>query len=102
MGANKKAPAGTEARNSKLASNPINSAVQRQLIRQHLREVGAIGATTIELRHGLGVMHPGARIMELRRAGYDIHTRWDHDRTPDGVTHRVARYVLVREAGGAA
>ncbi len=77
-------------------------AKQRAMILAALRAAASNGRTTIDLRHRTGVMHPAARVMELRQSGYEIQTRWDQDRTPDGVSHRVARYVLVKEAGGAA
>ncbi len=35
--------------------------------------------------------------MELRRAGHPIQTIWTHATTPEGGTHRVARYYLVHK-----
>jgi Helix-turn-helix domain len=54
--------------------------------------------TTIEAREGLGVLHPGGRVLELRRAGHDIRTisRWDPDAA--GRLHKVAAYHLISEA----
>ena len=64
------------------------SPVQRARILARLR-IGP--ATTQELRDELCTMHPAGRIMELRRAGYRIIT--------DIQENRVARYILVQEAG---
>ena len=52
-------------------------------------------ASTIDLRHGHDIMHPGMRICELRKEGFNIITHWSHEPTPGGKLHRVARYVLL-------
>lgn len=50
--------------------------------------------TTVELRHDFGIMHPAARIQELRDLGHKIGTVRITSMTPDGVKHRaVAKYV---------
>jgi hypothetical protein len=65
------------------------AAVQRARILSRLR-IGP--ATTLQLRNELHVMHPGGRIMELRRLGVSILSR----RLPSGM----AEYHLVgREVG---
>ncbi len=51
--------------------------------------------TTFEARDKLGIMHPGGRILELRRQGYWITTHWSTDYDPLGQAHRVACYVLL-------
>lgn len=48
----------------------------------------------LEARRLLDVLHPAARVMELRRDGYNIVTVWATDTTPEGNPHRVARYIL--------
>ncbi|WP_027190355.1 helix-turn-helix domain-containing protein [Fundidesulfovibrio putealis] len=50
--------------------------------------------TTLEARRLLDVLHPAARVMELRRQGINIVTVWTTDTTPGGNSHRVARYIL--------
>lgn len=45
--------------------------------------------TTFQARNELDVMHPSARIMELKALGHNIYTHWDR---VDG--HRIAKYVL--------
>lgn len=65
---------------------------QQAIVLSALRE-GA--RTTIELRHSFGVMHPAARVQELREMGYQIDVVRVACPTPDGVRHKaVARYVL--------
>jgi len=54
--------------------------------------------TTLEARRLFDVMHPAARVMELRRMGYKIDTVWTTDFTSSGYPHRVARYVLRQDA----
>ena len=50
--------------------------------------------TTLTARTDLDIMHPGARVMELREQGHEIYTHWE---TVDSgkVKHRVASYVLM-------
>ena len=65
------------------------AAVQRARILSRLR-IGP--ATTLQLRNELHIMHPGGRVHELRRLGFNILSR----RLPSGM----AEYFLVgREAG---
>ncbi|MEQ1525610.1 MAG: helix-turn-helix domain-containing protein [Gallionella sp.] len=50
---------------------------------------------TASLRNDYGVMHPAARVQELRERGYRIDTVRVSVITPDGVKHRsVAKYFL--------
>ncbi|MBI4804619.1 MAG: helix-turn-helix domain-containing protein [Desulfovibrio sp.] len=50
--------------------------------------------TTLEARRELDVLHPAARVMELRKQGYDIQTIRVPDLTSEGRAHNVARYIL--------
>lgn len=50
--------------------------------------------TTLEARRELDVLHPAARIQELRGMGYDIQTVRVPDLTTEGKPHNVARYIL--------
>jgi len=51
--------------------------------------------STIQLRHEFGIMHPAARIQELRDMGNEIDTIRIAEMTPDGIKHKaVAKYVL--------
>jgi hypothetical protein len=68
-----------------------NAAAQRARLLDALRRDSL---TTLEARRLLDVLHPAARVMELRREGHNIVTAWTTDTTPEGNAHRVARYFL--------
>jgi len=51
---------------------------------------------TLYARNELDIMHPGARIMELRAAGNNIKTFRHTIKTPGGYHHHVALYVLTK------
>ncbi len=70
---------------------------QRQALLEHMKQHGS--ASTIESRERLGISHPAARVMELRRAGFLIETRRVLEADSSGRLHGVALYVL---KGGAA
>ncbi|WP_213780113.1 helix-turn-helix domain-containing protein [Caballeronia sp. dw_276] len=79
--------------------NSNTAEAQRDRILGFLRR-GA-GMSTIDARHILDVMHPAARVLELRDNGFDIQTVWQRQETPEGGRHRVALYYLMSEAGHA-
>jgi len=56
--------------------------------------------STLQLRRDGDILAPAARIMELKRRGFDILTQWVHQATDCGKLHRVALYVLLRQTGG--
>jgi hypothetical protein len=56
--------------------------------------------STIQLRRDGDILSPAARIMELKRRGFEIVTQWVEQATDCGTLHRVALYVLMRETGG--
>lgn len=64
---------------------------QRQRLLSHLYQDPL---TTLQAREQLDIMAPAARVMELRKRGYDIETVWVWDLSPCGKPHRVARYIL--------
>lgn len=70
-------------------------AAQRSRVLDFLRRYGSL--STLDARHLIDVMHPAARVMELRRIGHEIATVWSNETTPEGAEHRIARYHLVRE-----
>lgn len=72
------------------------AAAQRSRVLDFLRRYGSL--STLDARHLIDVMHPAARVMELRRIGHEIATVWSHETTPEGSKHRVARYHLMGEA----
>lgn len=74
-------------------SNFNTASAQRNRILAHLEKNRSL--TTLQARRLLDVMHPAARVMELRKRGYDILTNWKYDTTTEGGKHRVAEYVLM-------
>lgn len=66
------------------------AAAQRQRILEHLQR-GTL--STLQAR-SVGIMHPAARCMELRKQGHQIVTEKVDECCPGGVRHRVARYRL--------
>ena len=60
--------------------------------------------TTVELSREFDILHPPARVLQLRKRGYEIDTVWVLVETEPGVVHRVGKYVLRKEPsrGGAA
>ncbi len=51
--------------------------------------------TTLQARAELDVMHPAARVMELRGLGLNIITQRIQEHSDAGELHCVARYVLM-------
>lgn len=79
------------------ANHNDNSAhSQRLLLIGWLQLHGII--TTIEARRDLDILHPAARVQELREIGHDIATNWTQGETECGRKHRIARYVLRKAA----
>jgi hypothetical protein len=68
---------------------------QRARLLEYLRIHGSI--TTLGSRKILDILHPAARVLELRERGHSIVTAWDWVDTAGG-QHRVARYVLLHNA----
>ncbi len=65
---------------------------QRARILSFLKETGSM--TTLQARGLLNVLHPGGRVLELRKKGHNIITHWTIDYIGN-FPHRVARYVLI-------
>ncbi len=84
------------AHNSQANYNDNSAPSQRMRLLRRLRESNL---TTIEARRDLDILMPAARVFELRAIGHDIATVWTNASTDCGRTHRIARYVLAREAG---
>jgi len=75
----------------KIDETANSSAAQRGRLLAALRRESL---TTLEARRKLDMMHPAARVMELRHLGFRIDTIWTTDLTTEGKPHRVARYLL--------
>ena len=74
------------------------SSIQRARILKHLEDAGSKGASTIELREQLDILHPAGRVNELREEGHKVNTRWTVTENAQGKKHRNARYVLINHA----
>lgn len=98
MSNSKENPAGANRRGASPSNvNLSNKAVsQRQRLLEFLQCYGRI--STLEARAKLNVLHPAARIFELRQRGVKILTFWRTDVTPEGFEHSVADYVLLHRA----
>jgi hypothetical protein len=57
--------------------------------------------STLDARADLDILHPAARVMELRRKGYLIETMRSREPSTCGRLHTVANYVLMPRAEGA-
>lgn len=68
-------------------------ASQKNMILKHLIEKGSI--EPLEALRKFGCMRLGARIGDLRAAGYSIKTEYMQGRNREGNTVRWAKYVLV-------
>ena len=53
--------------------------------------------TTFQARIELKIMHPAARIMELRKKGKNISTKFVWKPNTDGELHRIGQYILLSE-----
>ncbi|MFD1555755.1 helix-turn-helix domain-containing protein [Paraburkholderia silviterrae] len=76
-------------------SHPNSAAAQRARVLAWLHERPL---STIDAREQIAVMHPAARVMELRHAGHAIITVRSREVATDGTEHNVAKYALVRSA----
>lgn len=83
-----------------LESKAGNNAAAQRLRAIDLLRTGP--KSTLQLRRDGDILSPAARILELKRRGFDILTNWVHEATDCGKLHRVALYVLMRETGGQA
>ncbi|MCA8275247.1 helix-turn-helix domain-containing protein [Burkholderia sp. AU30280] len=97
MAQNKKAAARASAAKKifRTQSSGNDAAAQRARVLDFLRQHGSL--STLDARYLIDVLHPAARVMELRRFGHEIATVWSHETTPEGGEHRVARYHLMHE-----
>lgn len=99
MTANKN-PGGAGGRTPGLPSSTKENLTNVSAAAQRARLLAALKQrrlTTLEARRQIDVLHPAARVMELRREGFPIETEWTRDVTSEGHLHRVARYELVGE-----
>jgi len=76
-------------------SNKSKGNVQLKQVLEHLLIYGTV--TTTEYRDKLSIMHPAARIKNLRDQGWPIGTCFYQQTDASGVTHRAAQYYLQKE-----
>lgn len=69
-----------------------SKAAQRQRLAAALLALGRV--PSVYAREELNCYHPNARVMELRRQGWDIVTEWEHHIDAFGRKHRVGVWVL--------
>ena len=55
--------------------------------------------STLDARKYHDILHPAARVQELRDRGHLIDTVWVEDITSEGFPHRVAQYLYRGEKG---
>ena len=79
------------AASGSVSGHPNTAEEQRARVLDWLRRAPL---TTLEARSKLDVMHPAARVMELRKAGHYIETITVREATPCGQLHSAAHYVL--------
>lgn len=84
-----------KAKITKLKFNDNSAHNQRLKILDWMFEKNSI--TTAQARENLDIMSPAPRILELRKAGYQIVTVWDSWTSEYEIKHRVARYVLTQK-----
>ncbi|HSW94317.1 MAG TPA: helix-turn-helix domain-containing protein [Gammaproteobacteria bacterium] len=96
MSIQKKCPA--PLGNPKKSKHPYSNsaASQRARILEHF--VICPRLSTLEAREKYGILHPGGRVMELRKKGYHIDTHWISAPDSNGVLHRIGQYVFHGEA----
>jgi len=82
-------------KNHKSNFNDNSAHNQRLKILDWLFEKDSI--TTAQAREYLDVMSPAPRVMELRKAGYQIVIFWDSWTSEHGIKHRIGLYVLVQK-----
>lgn len=88
-----------ESQPKSIRSSGNNAAAQRARVLEAMRSGPK---STIQLRRDWDVLAPAARVLELKRHGFETLTQWVHEATDCGKLHRVALYVLMRETGGRA
>lgn len=84
------APLGNPNKTKRTYSNSASS--QRARILEHFANCPRL--STIEAREEYGILHPGGRVMELRKNGYQIDTHWIFAPDSNGVLHRIGQYVF--------
>lgn len=72
----------------------VSALTQRRRLLRAFEQVPHI--STAEARAGLDILHPAARVQELREEGHAIATLWTVVESDGGGRHRVANYLWTR------
>lgn len=72
----------------------FNGAASRSQRARLLEALSRYSINSFEASRYLDVYHCPARILQLRKQGYQIATHWQTVETEAGETHRVGLYVL--------
>ncbi len=89
----KKIPPHKEAAFQEINRKFTGDSAKKQCIRL-LQALRVFSINTYEASRGLGVYHPPARILQLRKQGYDIVTVWQTIEAENSDKHRVGCYLL--------
>jgi hypothetical protein len=76
-------------------NNTVSS--QRKRLFAALRERKGKGISVFYSREILGIIHPSARVLELRKAGHEIITDWCFEPDSNNVIHRIGLFKLIKE-----
>ncbi len=93
---NKKIPPHKEVAFKEINQHFTGDGAKQQCARL-LRALHMFSINTFEASRGLGVYHPPARILQLRKKGFCIETIWQVIEAENGDKHRVGCYVLRSE-----
>ena len=88
----RKATSSKAANQNNTQADSNSTEAQRKRLINWLHTHGQID--TITARRELDILCPAARVLELRKRGYQIETVWTERPTDNGKLHRVAMYVL--------
>ena len=94
---NKKKSTSENTRTPNTHGYSISFAAQTLQVKNALIAAGSKGLTTLDLQRKHGVVHPPARILNLRQEGFSILTRMEKVKNSFGRMHRVGRYFLVAQ-----
>jgi hypothetical protein len=91
---------GTSEGTTNTHDDSINNSSTAAQVRRLLAELRKRSVTSFSARHELNCYHPNARILDLRNAGYKIHTGWQAVTDECGREHRVGVWTLLEEPEG--
>jgi hypothetical protein len=90
---NKKGHPDKEAALVQLSEDFIGNSAKQQCHRL-LQALQLFKINGYEASRFLGIYHPPARVLELRKQGHKVDTVWETVEAENGIMHRVGCYVL--------